>query len=563
MISSPSLASLSSASSPMPPTLTTSVATTSSFEGSYASKDKKRADKHVASTMAAASTTSDEDLRAALEQVKKEEVPAAPEQKEAYFMSQVAAGEQMSVLGPDHHLTAALAFYRALRLVIELTNLDVSYASSTSQPQDELDGLDDETSPVREGPPSETSSQEWDKVKDRVEGYYQKFPPKSLGVAVETRKLPSSETSKKVLVVKKDVKAGEVIYEEHPVIAALDYDLQEAGTHCSHCLRVLDPSTAIKISQDPINTVFCSKECQTAAKNQSHALLFTLERPLPADIPTEPITPAKLDSRRKAQVQYVEHLKKVNKAAPLLVARFIARQIALEMGKLIPGASVAEDQEKDFIDAEGGEYLLADHLERLRYLEVAADKEEIALITAVLESVLPGLEQFVTEERYTVFLGKMAYNGFGVFYGEGRDDKARPEDQERTRTPCGTSRQTGTALYTVSSYLSHSCDPSARPSFENGTSELRLIATRDLKAGDELTVAYVDVTQHEDESIVDARRRRRMELARGWRFACECDRCLEEAKTLDLVTATEEKIKDESKVEDSVSHYQENEGTSI
>ena len=60
---------------------------------------------------------------------------------------------------------------------------------------------------------------------------------------------------------------------------------------------------------------------------------------------------------------------------------------------------------------------------------------------------------------------------------------------------------------------------------------MHLIANRDLKKGDELTVAFVDVKQHEDETVEDCRRRRRMELARGWKFACVCERCVREAAT--------------------------------
>ena len=41
-------------------------------------------------------------------------------------------------------------------------------------------------------------------------------------------------------------------------------------------------------------------------------------------------------------------------------------------------------------------------------------------------------------------------------------------------------------------------------------------------------MAYVDVTQHPDETVVQARQRRRKEIARGWRFPCECQRCEEE-----------------------------------
>ena len=36
---------------------------------------------------------------------------------------------------------------------------------------------------------------------------------------------------------------------------------------------------------------------------------------------------------------------------------------------------------------------------------------------------------------------------------------------------------------------------------------------------------------------MECRRRRRIELARGWRFACGCDRCAEEAKVVEAPSA--------------------------
>jgi len=42
-------------------------------------------------------------------------------------------------------------------------------------------------------------------------------------------------------------------------------------------------------------------------------------------------------------------------------------------------------------------------------------------------------------------------------------------------------------------------------------------------------MAYVDVTQRPGESAAEARRRRRQELARGWKFACECSKCAADA----------------------------------
>ena len=42
-------------------------------------------------------------------------------------------------------------------------------------------------------------------------------------------------------------------------------------------------------------------------------------------------------------------------------------------------------------------------------------------------------------------------------------------------------------------------------------------------------MAYVDVTQRPGQFVVEARRKRRQELARGWKFACECSKCAADA----------------------------------
>lgn len=88
---------------------------------------------------------------------------------------------------------------------------------------------------------------------------------------------------------------------------------------------------------------------------------------------------------------------------------------------------------------------------------------------------------------------------------------------------------------TVLSQLNHSCAPSAKPAFTSGTAELHLVATRDINVGEEVTVSYVDTSKRSKDNAMEARRRRRMELARGWHFACSCTRCELEKVTLNIV----------------------------
>ncbi|KAH7916790.1 hypothetical protein BJ138DRAFT_1131771 [Hygrophoropsis aurantiaca] len=506
-------------------------------------KDKKRIAKSQTPSESAPSTSGGVDpaeLRTALEKVRKEDVPASPEDKEQYFMAQVGMGEQLCAQGPMFHLPAAMCFYRALRVYPSPVELIVIYEKTVPQPVFQL--------------VIEMTNMD---VTDRVEGYYDVFPAKSMNVAVQTVDVTDATgkvTRKKVLVAAKDLEPGDLIYKEEPIASVLDADVQLKGTHCSHCFREIQDDTAIRPDSDRLNSVYCSKDCQIKYKSYSHTLLFTLESAVPADLSTDVSAPAK-EERDYAQQAFADYLKRTGKAAPILVARFLARQVGTETAKMSRGI-VLPNMEPTLTD--GGDYTLYDHVERLRYLEVTSPEEEVKLFRDVLQTALPGLEQFVTEERHATFLGKMAYNMYGVTFGNGRDDKPesseRPEDVEKTRTPNGTSRQIGSGFYIVSSYISHSCTPSARPTF-NGTSELNLVAERAIKKGEEITVSYVDVTQHDGESVMEARRRRRIDLARGWRFACPCSRCIEE--NVDGAASDDGHSKDESKVEEVVTRVEE------
>ncbi|KAJ6515399.1 hypothetical protein C8R45DRAFT_956386 [Mycena sanguinolenta] len=481
-------------------------------------KENKRVHKSVAQSkeaLAAANAVSEEDLRDALKQIKSEPVPTTQAERENYFMSQVAMGEQLAARGEPFHLPAALSFFRALSVYPSTTELLDIYQKTVAEPVVKL---------ILALVKLELAA--------KIGAYYEVFPPKSTNVTLQPR--PStSDTSgpERVLVLTKDIAAGEVIYKEHPMLTCLDYDLQLAGTHCTYCLRQIEPSlgSLTLLSSASDKSAFCSKPCQVAAKSQWFTLLFTLDPPLPAVLALSQLapTPAALEVRRATQLQILAYLNKDKRAGTLLMAKFIARQLTAANGKA-PGQDVG-----DFTQADGGEYQIEDHVERWSSHSVEPPAEEYPLVVALLRATLPGLEAFISPESHKSLMGKIAFNAFGVCFGGGRDDRPestlRPEDAELTRTPYGTSRQVGTALYSVSAYLSHSCAPNARPSFSSGTSELAVIANKDLKKGDELSIAYVDVSQPAGESTSESRQRRRKELARGWKFACNCSRCVQEA----------------------------------
>src|ERR1700691_666650 len=144
----------------------------------------------------------------------------------------------------------------------------------------------------------------------------------------------------------------------------------------------------ITISPDQFNSVYCSKDCYLKSKTQTQGLLFSLDAPVPLglamDMPQQDTA-----NREAAQTAFVEYINKNGKTVPLLVSRFVARQVANETMKLTGGA----EPPSDVPEAESGDYTMYDHMERLRYLEVSAPEEEIRVFSQVLSSALPGLEQ--------------------------------------------------------------------------------------------------------------------------------------------------------------------------
>jgi len=399
-------------------------------------------------------------------------------------------------------------------------------------------------------------------VKARIEGYFDHFPPSGMSVKTSTKEIPNPDSTserklvRRILVVDKDVKAGEVIYKETPAVATLDPDLMSKGSHCAQCLRVIVPGLSLQPEGDLLSASYCSRECQTTARSKYGKLLFTLEPPVPEVAPE--ITPSMTSGRKKGQEAFVKFLQSEDakfQSYTYLTAQFIAIYLMDELVQVTSG-----EGKSPFSSGSVDDYTLSDHFERLRYLELSKLEDQYKIVNDIFEHAMPGLERFLTLDRFCTLMGKMAYNAFGVTYSGGRDDKPesslRPEDQEKTRTRYGTRKQIGSAVYLTSSYLTHSCNPNARISFQEGTSKLSLIAVQDINKGEELTVSFVDATQKEDETVEEARRRRRMELARGWRMSCPCDRCAEEAPAESATSGTTT-VQDGSKMEEAVQRFEE------
>lgn len=208
-------------------------------------------------------------------------------------------------------------------------------------------------------------------------------------------------------------------FQEQPIVATLDGDLQGSGLYCSHCLRQIVKGVAIA-SSDRLSSVYCSKKCQTQSGIQSQNFLFGDEAPLP--LPEAAGDLGRGSPRSKAQDELVKVWKNAGSGF-FLVARLTVMTIMYELSKILPEENAGALRSELPEILQGSEYSMVDHLDRLRFIDVSVPEEEQKALNSVLSVTLGAPETVHTDERHTTLRGKIAYNAIGVCFGGGRSDK--------------------------------------------------------------------------------------------------------------------------------------------
>jgi import receptor subunit TOM20 len=185
----------------------------------------------------------------------------------------------------------------------------------------------------------------------------------------------------------------------------------------------------LKPDGDRLASAFCSKECEAKLKDESQLLLFGPEYAIPIELNPNNQDPENAKKREDAQIAFARFIRESGKTQATLVARFIGKQVINETMKLLPpnhpSNPTTPPQEAADNEWTTNGYTLFDHMERVRYLELSGKEGEAEQLRSIMKANLPGLEEFVTDERYTVLTGKMAYNAYGISPPGGRDDKVR------------------------------------------------------------------------------------------------------------------------------------------
>ncbi|KAI8140360.1 hypothetical protein BJV82DRAFT_623622 [Fennellomyces sp. T-0311] len=383
-----------------------------------------------------------------LEAVAKETLPTTPEEKEQYFMAQVAAGEQLCNAGEAYYNDAVLPFYKALKVYPAPLELIMIYQKTVPEPVFQ----------------TVVQLMALEQTKRQTK-FYEDFPPKDTHVRIA--ELPAGETPegkpvvRRGLVANEDLKDGQLVYTETPLVSGLLPALE--GEYCNYCLKKL-PEEKVECSNCD-KVAFCSAECEKSATENYHRYLCTNTKPQEGNDAVK-------------ELAFFEYNKENNVKYAYMVAKFLSTMVAEEMERTRTGQSSDTT------------YNSWDHVDRFRYLDTSATentKREIEMLKEMLGDKVQGINEFLTDEIYLMLKGKLLFNAFAVNIGEGVDV---PESSEHMRKTSSDKKPVGAALYKISTYIGQSeAEPNVKVTFGEDH-DISVVALKDISKDTELVAAY-------------------------------------------------------------------------
>ncbi|ORX64879.1 MAS20-domain-containing protein [Anaeromyces robustus] len=376
-------------------------------------------------------------IESQIEAIKKvindEPIPTEMEAKETFFMQQLQKGEMLSYQGEPYYEVSALCYYRAFKVYPNPTELIVLFQRSTPEP-------------VYKKIIEMISAD----VKKKQEEYFNLYPNKDMNVKIDKKDYD--------IVVTRDIAAGEIIYKEKPMMATLDPRVENTN-YCSHCLKRFDGEG---VKGKDKNIVFCSKEC----KKPEEAKEEVKEK----------------EEEKKTELEDVDKfwklLKETKRTCPIMIARFVAKMIDRELN--------GKPQSEEYSDW--------DHLERFKFLDELESSEDDEKELALIQSIIgKHSNEILPKEYYNMLKGRFLYNIYAIPAPKEETSLTLEKSNEIKRYVAG-EPIIGAGLYHISSFIHNSFHPNVEVKFLDNSNELSLVALKDLKEGDVLTVKYIDDT---------------------------------------------------------------------
>ncbi|KAJ6820363.1 putative histone-lysine N-methyltransferase ATXR4 isoform X1 [Iris pallida] len=295
----------------------------------------------------------------------------------------------------------------------------------------------------------------------------------SSAAAVERRGGPPpirvaiTESAGRGVFATRPIAAGELIHTAKPVVAhPSPYSPSKV---CYYCLRKLGEEEE---SPAAAHAHFCSDSCRHHSK-----VFYEVERKADWSIFD--------DHCRAREVKYP----------------FMAKRLAC---MVISGAASVDSldilQPSSLFQETISEARMGEQFELLRRTFVKAQIEE-------------NLTAFLTKEWYISVLARIRINAFRIELVAGSYEDLLASASASVSADAAS----GNAVYMLPSFYNHDCDPNAHILWIDNV-DARLKALRDIEAGEELRICYIDAS-------MDYGARQNL-LTEGFGFRCSCLRCL-------------------------------------
>ncbi|KAI9278673.1 hypothetical protein BDA99DRAFT_492839 [Phascolomyces articulosus] len=396
--------------------------------------------------------------------VEKEPLPVTPEAKEKYYIEQLAFGERLCAAGEVFYDDAVLPFYKAFKAYPDPLELMKIYQKTLPEPIVQTI--------------FQLNTLEQNKRQAR---FYELFPPKETHVRLAEilagESLEGKPLYRRGLVANEELKEGQVIYTESPLVSVLHPSL--GSQYCNFCLKKIPEEGKIECSNCD-NVAFCSAECDKVANENYHPYFCTNsknynEGKVNAE-GEETTTPSDNDNAK--EMAFLNYTKKKNAKYAYMVAKFLSTFMTEEIERICRG----EPSETN--------YSSWDHIDHFRYIDTSADEEtahEMVMLKEMLGSKVQGISEFITNEIYPMLKGKMVFNAYAVNISE---DVYVPESNEQIRKTSSDKKSVGAALYKISTYIGQSeAEPNVKLTFDD-SHDISIVALKDISKDTELFASY-------------------------------------------------------------------------
>jgi len=380
--------------------------------------------------------------------------------------------------------------------------------------------------------------------------------------AVEVRFI--GEPKGKGLFAVKPLKAGDVIFEESPLVCCqFAWNAAYGYLACDFCMRPLEgaeenirrlagkkdlvlpyphccPTNRESHTQCPLCGVqYCSSICRDKAWSQYHKTLCLKSHSPDPNHPLE---------RLNESWKYMHFPPET--ASVMILARMIATvqqaddpASALDLFMQFCHRTVNEEEEI-------AHKLLGEHfrgqLQTLRELMAQAlysDAVQQWLLPDGFQSLvaLVGMNgQGVGTSPFSEWVKKVSELHLPVDEKQQLDSFIDQVYEDLNEVVGSFLNSEGSALYALQSVCNHSCDPNAMPSFPHSNFQLVMSAVRDIAPGDEILISYLD------DCVLERSRHSRQKILReNYLFTCHCPKCEAQAGDLDVTSEDESDCEDE------------------